>query len=128
MNSAYGLAAILTGILFTPVFYVPGAVVYRVYYGSFERRGEESLRGLVFFFGVLFIIEVSLSLTYGVDYRLVDAAYIGKSIDLGGVGIAFRLLVPCLLGLAMTLALHLFLSCTFHGRAVMAVSQDPLAR
>ncbi len=62
MNEAYGLDPILTGILFTPVFYLLGALVYRVYYGSFERRGEESLRGLVFFFGVLFIIEVSLSL------------------------------------------------------------------
>jgi len=127
MNSSFGLDPILTGLLFTPVFYFLGAVVYRLYYGSFERRGDESLRGLVFFFGVLFIIEVSLSLKYGVDYRLVDAAYIGKSIDLGGVGIAFRLLVPCLVGLAMTLALHLFLSRTFYGRAVMAVSQDRLA-
>src|SRR3989475_730220 len=122
-----GIDALFTGLLFTPVFYVLGAVVYRLYYESFERRGEESLRGLVFFFGVLFIIEVSLSLKYGVDYRLVEAAYIGKSIDLGGVGIAFRLLVPCLVGLAMTLALHLFLSRTFYGRVVMAVSQDRLA-
>src|SRR2546422_217791 len=99
MNSSFGLDPILTGLLFTPFFYVLGAVVYRIYYASFERRGDESLRGLVFFFGLLFIIEVSLSLTYGVDYRLVEAAYIGKSIDLGGVGIAFRLLVPCLVGL-----------------------------
>src|SRR5712664_3604563 len=93
MNSAFGLDPILTGLLFTPLFYALGVVVYRVYYTSFERRGEESLRGLVFFFGLLFIIEVSLSLKFGVDYRLVQAAYIGKSIDLGGgVGIAFRYL------------------------------------
>jgi len=124
MNSSFGLDPILTGVLFTPLFYLIGAGVYRIYYGSFERRGEESLRGLVFFFGLLFIIEVALSLKYGVDYRLVEAAYIGKSIDLGGVGIAFRLLVPCLVGLLMTLALHLFLSRTFYGRAVMGVSQD----
>src|SRR5437899_398558 len=124
MNSSFGLDPILTGVLFTPPFYVVGAAVYRIYYGSFERRGEESLRGLVFFFGLLFIIEVSLSLKYGVDYRLVEAAYIGKSIDFGGVGIAFRLLVPCLVGLAMTLALYLFLGRTFYGRAIMAVSQD----
>ena len=77
MNSAYGLDPILTGILFTPVFYLLGAAVYRVYYESFERRGEESLRGLVFFFGLLFIIEVSLSLKFGVEYRLVQAGYIG---------------------------------------------------
>jgi branched-chain amino acid transport system permease protein len=127
MNSSFGLDPIVTGVLFTPLFYLIGAGVYRIYYGSFERRGEESLRGLVFFFGLLFIIEVALSLKYGVDYRMVEAAYIGKSIDLGGVGIAFRLLVPCLVGLAMTLALYLFLSRTFYGRAVMAVSQDQVA-
>jgi branched-chain amino acid transport system permease protein len=127
MNSSYGLDPILTGVLFTPVFYGLGAGVYRIYYASFERRGEESLRGLVFFFGLLFIIEVALSLKYGVDYRMVDAAYIGRSIDLGGVGIAFRLLVPCVVGLLMTLTLHLFLSRTFYGRAVMGVSQDQVA-
>jgi branched-chain amino acid transport system permease protein len=127
MNSSFGLDPIVTGVLFTPLFYLIGAGVYRIYYGSFERRGEESLRGLVFFFGLLFIIEVALSLRYGVDYRMVEAAYIGKSIDLGGVGIAFRLLVPCLVGLAMTLALYLFLSRTFYGRAVMGVSQDQVA-
>jgi len=109
------------------VFYLVGAGVYRVYYGSFERRGEESLRGLVFFFGILFIIEVSLSLKFGVDYRLVQSAYTGKSIEVGGIGIAYRLLVPCLVGLAMTLALHLFLARTFYGRAIMAVSQDRVA-
>jgi len=127
MNSSYGLDPILTGVLLTPLFYGLGAGVYRIYYASFERRGEESLRGLVFFFGLLFIIEVGLSLKYGVDYRLVEAAYIGRSIDLGGVGIAFRLLVPCVVGLLMTLALYLFLSRTFYGRAVMGVSQDQVA-
>lgn len=127
MNSALGLDPILSGVAFMPVFYLVGAAVYRIYYGSFERRGEESLRGLVFFFGLLFIVEVSLSLKYGVDYRLVEAAYIGDSIHVAGVGIAFRLLVPFVVGLAMTLALHLFLSRTFYGRAIMGVSQDRLA-
>src|SRR3989442_5720817 len=122
MNGALGLDPILTGLLLTPLFYGLGALVYRVYYASFERRGEESLRGLVFFFGILFIMEVSLSLTFGVDYRLVQTAYTSKSIDLGGVGIAFRYLVPCLVGIAMTAGLYLFLRRTFYRRAIMAVS------
>ena len=124
LNSAFGFDPILVGLGLTPLFYALGAVVYRIYYGSFERRGEESLRGLVFFFGLLFIMEVSLSLTFGVDYRLVQTAYTSRSIDLGGVGIAFRYLVPCVVGMAMTLALYLFLGRTFYGRAIMAVSQD----
>jgi branched-chain amino acid transport system permease protein len=124
MNTTFGLDPILSGLLFTPVFYLLGAVVYRIYYSSFERRGDEALRGLVFFFGLLFIMEVSLSLVFGVDYRLVQASYTGKSYEIGGVGIAFRYLVPCIVGVAMTGALYLFLGRTFYGRAIMAVSQD----
>jgi branched-chain amino acid transport system permease protein len=124
LNEVWGIDPIVTGVLLTPVFYLIGAVVYRVYYGSFERRGDEGLRGLVFFFGILFILEVSLSLKFGVDYRLVQAEYIGRSIEIAGVGIAFRYLIPCVMGIAMTATLYLFLSRTFYGRAIMAVSQD----
>ncbi len=127
MNTSFGLDPILTGLIFTPVFYVIGVIVYRIYYASFEKKGAESLRGLVFFFGLLFIIEVSILLKYGVDYRLVEASYIGQSIHIGGIGIALRLFVPCVVGTVMTLALYLFLSKTFYGRAIMGVSQDSLA-
>jgi len=127
MNVRFGLDPILTGLLFTPVFYVLGVVLYRVYYMSFERKGAESLRGLVFFFGILFIVEVSLLLAFGVDYRMVEASYIGKTFQIGPVGIAFRLLVPCVVGVALTGALYLFLSRTFYGRAIQAVAQDSFA-
>jgi branched-chain amino acid transport system permease protein len=127
LNASFGLDPILAGLIFTPIFYVLGVVIYRIYYASFEKKGEQSLRGLVFFFGILFIIEVSLSLTYGVDYRMVEASYIGKSVPIGPVGLALRLFVPFVAGLVLTLALYLFLSRTFYGRAIMAVSQDSLA-
>jgi len=127
MNGAFGLDPIVSGLIFTPVFFALGAVVYRIYYESFERRGAESLRGLVFFFGLLFIIEVSLSMVFGVDYRLVQSGWTTRSFEIAGVGIAFRYLIPCLVGLAMTLAMYLFLGRTFYGRAIMAVSQDRMA-
>jgi branched-chain amino acid transport system permease protein len=127
MNVRLGFDPILTGVLFTPLFYGLGVLLYRVYYASFERKGAESLRGLVFFFGVLFIVEVSLLLAFGVDYRLVEAPYIGESLRIGSVGIAFRLLVPCVVGVALTGALYLFLSRTFYGRAIQAVAQDAFA-
>src|SRR5919201_6091258 len=127
MNARFGFDPIAAGLLFTPVFFLIGVVVYQIYYVSFERKGEAALRGLVFFFGLLFIIEVSLLLTYGVDYRLIEAPYGGGSIRIGQIGIAVRLLVPCLVGLIMVGALHLFLSKTFYGKAIMGVSQDSLA-
>jgi branched-chain amino acid transport system permease protein len=127
MQTSYGLDPILTGLLGTPLFFLLGVAVYRLYYNSFEKKGAEALRGLVFFFGLLFIIEVALLLQFGVDYRLVDTPYIGTSITIGGIGFAPRLYIPCLVGVLLTLALHLFLARTFYGRAIMGVAQDSLA-
>ena len=108
VNTAFALDPILAGLLFTPLFYGLGVVIYRIYYVSFERAGEQSLRGLVFFFGLLFIAEVALILAYGVDYRLIEAPYIGRSVSIGPIGISLRLGVPCVVGLLLTLALYLF--------------------
>ena len=127
LNDSLGLDPLLAGLLFTPVFFAAGVLVYRVYHAAFEVRGAEALRGLVFFFGLLFIIEVLITLTFGVDYRLVDAVYIGGALSLGPVGLPWRMVVPFLVALAMTLALHLFFKHSFMGRAVMAVAQDPVA-
>ena len=127
LNSTYGLDPILASLLMLPVFYLLGTAVYQVYYLSFERRGQEALRGLAFFFGLMFVTEVGLILAFGVDYRYVQADYVGPSLRIGVADFPFRMLIPCVLALAMFGILQLFLSKTFTGRAIMAVSQDALA-
>lgn len=126
-NSVLGMDPILASILATPAFYLLGMAIYHVYDISFERRGDNGLRGLAFFFGILFITEVTLVLTFGVDYRLVEASYIGLSVHLGPIDLPLRLLVPFLISLALMGGLHLYMSHTFIGRAIQAVAQDPLA-
>src|SRR5881275_3601072 len=49
VNSRLGVDPVLVGLLMLPVFYALGAAVYQVYYVSFEKRGQEALRGLAFF-------------------------------------------------------------------------------
>jgi len=127
VNASLGLDPILTAIIVTPAFYALGAGIYQIYYVSFEKRGEESLRGLAFFFGLLFITEVSLVLYFGVDYRYVEAPYIGPTWHLGVIDLPLRLLVPCVVSLLLIAVLQFVLSRTFVGRAIMAVAQDPLA-
>ncbi len=126
-NSAWGLDPILAGLAFTPVFFFVGVGVYRIYYESFERKDAEALRGLAFFFGVMFIIEVGLILAYGVDFRSVQAPYIGPNWKIGGIGVPTRMLVPFVVSLLMFGAVYLYMSRTFNGRAIMAVAQDRLA-
>jgi branched-chain amino acid transport system permease protein len=127
LNSRFGVDPIIVSVLMAPVFYALGAAVYQVYYVSFEMRGRDALRSLAFFFGLLFVTEVLLILIFGVDYRYVEAVYIGPSLRLGFADFPLRMLVPCLVALALFAGLQLFLSRTFIGRAIMAVSQDQLA-
>jgi len=127
VNAKLGIDPIVSSVLVAPAFYALGAAIYQVYYVSFEKRGQEALRGLAFFFGLLFITEVGLILTFGVDYRYVEAAYIGPTLHLGFVDLPLRMLVPCLVSLTLILSLQLLLTRTFMGRAIMAVAQDQLA-
>src|SRR6267143_2054141 len=70
--ASHGLDPILAGVVLMPVFFV---------------------RGLAFFFGIAFIIEVGLILVFGVDQRTVQAQYIGSSLALGEYRIPYRMLV-----------------------------------
>jgi branched-chain amino acid transport system permease protein len=125
LNGSIGLDPIVTGIVMTPVFFVLGMAVYRLYYYAFERRGEQAIQGLAFFFGLLFVGEVSLVLVFGVDYRFVEAGYIGPSLHAGLVELPLRMLLPCVCSLVMVGLLQLYLTRSFTGRAILAVSQDP---
>jgi branched-chain amino acid transport system permease protein len=127
LNSSFGLDPILIGVLMLPPFFVIGMGVYQIYFYSFEQRNEESIQGLAFFFGLLFVGEVGLVLIFGVDYRFVTAPYIGPSLHLGFAELPLRMLVPFAAALVMIAALQLVLGRTFIGRAILAVSQDRLA-
>ena len=127
INKALGLDPLLAGVVTAPVFFLLGVFLYRFYYTSFEKAGQESLNGLAFFFGLMFTVEVLLILVYGVDYRLVNAPYIGQTWHLGFIDFPLRMAVPFVVAVIMTLGVYLFLSKTFIGRAIKAVSQDRLA-
>jgi branched-chain amino acid transport system permease protein len=121
----YGWDPIVAGIALTPLFFLLGVAIYRFYYETFEKRGSDAgVRGLAFFFGLAFIIEVALILVFGVDQRMVEADYIGKSLSLAGYRIPWRLLVAFGVALLLTAGLTLYLSRTFTGRAIKAVAQD----
>ncbi len=123
--ASYGIDPILSGIILMPAFFVLGVLVYRFYYETFEKRGTDAaVRGLAFFFGLAFIIEVGLILLFGVDQRMVQAPYIGSSWSIGDYRIPYRMLVAFGVALVLTFALTVYLSKTFTGRAIKAVAQD----
>ena len=125
INDRYEIDPLLAGVLITPLFFLLGFVTYRLYYETFEKRGSDAgVRGIAFFFGVAFIIEVLIILQFGVDQQSVTAPYIGKAWRFAGMRIPFRQLVAFAVALLLTVSLATYLSKTFMGRAIRAVAQD----
>jgi branched-chain amino acid transport system permease protein len=125
LNDSYDIDPLVAGLIITPLFFVLGLITYRIYYETFEKRGSDAgVRGIAFFFGVAFIIEVLIILHFGVDQRSVTASYIGKAWRIGAMRIPIRQLVAFGVALALTGVLAIYLSKTFMGRAIRAVAQD----
>ena len=125
LNDSYDIDPLVAGLIITPLFFLLGFVAYRLYYETFERRGSDAgVRGIAFFFGIAFIIEVLIILQFGVDQRSVTAPYIGKAWRIADMRIPIRQLVAFGVALALTVSLVAYLSKTFMGRAIRAVAQD----
>ena len=126
--SSMGIDPLLSGLLLMPIFFLLGMGLYRFYYETFEKRGSDAgVRGLGFFFGIAFIVEVALILIFGVDQRSVRAGYIGSSLEIGDFRFPYRMLVAFAVALLLTLVLTVYFSKTFNGRAIKAVGQDESA-
>ncbi len=125
LNESFDIDPLVAGAIITPLFFLLGFVAYRLYYEMFEKRGSDAdVRGIAFFFGVAFIIEVLIILQFGVDQRSVTAPYIGKAWRIFDMRIPYRQLVAFAVALTLTVSLVAYLSKTFMGRAIRAVAQD----
>lgn len=125
LNDVWGIDPLIAGLMITPAFFALGLVFYRLYHMLFEKRGTDAaVRGIAFFFGIAFIIEVLIILTFGVDQRSVTASYVGQSWRIFDMRIPIRQLIAFAVALGLTLVLTLYLSSTFTGRAIRAVAQD----
>ena len=131
VNLWLGLDPILTGAVLLPVFYLLGAGglsgLFRLVRAT--RPDAPPARARVLLRPPVRHRGRPLSLTFGVDYRFVTAAYIGPTLHIGYVDLPLRMLVPGLAALVMFGAAACC-SCRadlFLGRAIMAVAQDQLA-
>ena len=123
--NSFGLDPIVGGLLFTPLFYFGGVLLYQVYFQTFERRGRsDTLQSFTFFFGIALVLQVSLILVAGVDLTSVSAPYIGKSLRIGPATMPYRLVIPFVIGMTVGLGMWLLLMRTRAGLALRAVAHD----
>ena len=126
--SALGLDPLIAALVLAPPFFLAGALLFRFYSRTFESRSQAAaMRGLIFFFGVAFVMEAALSFVFGSDLQTVDAWYFGESLRVGAIRIPLRILLVGACGALMLGGVWLFLRRTFIGLAIRAVGQDQAA-
>lgn len=124
--SRWGMDPLLAGLLLMPVFFVAGVLLYRFYHFVFERRASDvEVRGLAFFFGVAYILELLLILVFGVEQQMGRAPYIGSSFTIFDIRLPTRMLVAGAVALVLSAVLIAYLRFSFLGRAIRAVAQQP---
>jgi branched-chain amino acid transport system permease protein len=116
----------LSLILVVPTFFVIGWVLFL---GLFQRllslpENEKIKNSLLISFGVLLICSNGATMLWTADERAVATSYTGKVLDLLGVRIPYIGLATVLLAIIVVFAVHLFLTRTYFGKAIRAVSQD----
>lgn len=123
--NGYGIDPILAGLMLVPVFFVLGIVVYRAYQIAFEDRGDpDPLRSFSLFFGMAFLLEVGLLITFGANMRSVGAPYIGESLAIGEIRLPYRLIIAFIGGTLLLAAVHLLLMYTLLGQTIRASGHD----
>jgi branched-chain amino acid transport system permease protein len=116
----------LSILLVTPAFFVIGWVLFKVIYQSLMKfsEGEKIKNSLLISFGLLLVFPNMAILFWTADERAVSTAYRGKVFDLFGVRLPYIGLGGVALAILVIIALHLFLTRTYFGKAIRAVSQD----
>jgi branched-chain amino acid transport system permease protein len=116
----------LSILLVTPAFFVIGWVLFKVLYQSLMKfsEGEKIKNSLLISFGLLLVFPNMAILFWTADERAVATAYRGKVFDLFGVRLPYIGLGGVALAIIVIIILHLFLTRTYFGKAIRAVSQD----
>ena len=125
LASLAGVEPILTLIVTSPLMFVLGMALQRGLINHVMDKGSEP--ALLVTFGLSIILQDAALLLFSADARHIPAGYSLETLHLGGIDISLLNVILFAIGAVCMLALSLFLSKTYTGRAIRAVSDDPEA-
>jgi branched-chain amino acid transport system permease protein len=121
MLQLFGVDPFLSLILIFPIFFLVGASVYKL---LITRLRRPELMSLIVTFGVLVILEGSMSSLWGNEPKALATAYSVFSINVGGLVVRSSYLLGFLLSLVMMLMLNFLLKSTLIGKKIRATAQS----
>ena len=121
-----GLDPFLSLVIVIPALFVFGVILDRVLYRHVVLLpGEEKIKNsLLVSFGLGLVLQNLALWLFTGDERSVQPSYAGDGFNVFGVVLPYTRLLTLAAALIVTLALHLFLSRTYPGKAIMATAED----
>jgi len=112
-------------LIVVPVFFLLGLLMHHFLIRPI--RGAPLISSLLLLFGVWLIMQNVAYLIFSSETRSIFTDYTLRTIRVAGIPISFNRLVVFLAGVVALVALQLFLTRTYPGRAIRALTVDPEA-
>jgi branched-chain amino acid transport system permease protein len=129
--TSFGIDPILSMLIPIPLFLVIGVILYRLILNPVYirvRPEDFEMSAMLSTFGLALAIESILSLKWGTDILTIPSSSLkylrGTSITFGPIFITSQGLLSLSLAVSSMVLLHLFLTKTYLGLAIRAVSQN----
>lgn len=124
-NTRYGIDPLLSLVVIVPAFFLLGYAFYAILIRRLLEQTEDvAFASLVLTLGLMFALENSMLSLFSPDPRITKTSYTATTYYLAGSPVQGGRLVGAILGLLTIIAVYLFLTRTYTGRAVRAVAED----
>ena len=125
-NTMFGVDPVLALAGITPACFVAGVALQEGLFRPLAARAEElAFSSLVLTFGLAIVLENLMVVFFSADPRLLSTGYTSITVQVLGVPVTGGRLVGAGLALVTLGVLYVFLTRTYTGRSVRAVSEDP---
>ena len=111
--------------ILVPVALVVGAGIYQLLFRKLAGRGDAGkAASLLVAFGLMYLLENFMSITWSPNPRAIQTDYTSTSIALMGVKISFTRLMAFFMAIAATAIVTVFLRKTMLGKAIRAAAEN----
>ena len=125
LYSLFGISPLVSLVITTPFMFGLGLLIYKVVIIPLEKTGLRHLiekSTLIAFFGILILLQNTALVLFSADYRSVT--YLLKPLHFFFISISANRVIVLGVSIAIIFVLHLFLTRTYPGKAIRAITLD----
>ena len=122
--TSFGLDPMLSLVIIVPAFFLFGMLLHRLFVSRVPLASTPTLPSLLLLFGIWLVLQNLAYMIWTGDDRSILTSYTYSTINLLGLQLSFTRVMVFLIGLLALFALQTFLTRTYTGKAIRALTQN----